>query len=95
MEDILLHLVNLSLSRSEYPKSWKINKFLPHFKKGEKASAKNLRPVTNFAFVSKLVEAAVYEQITEYFEVHSLWHSNHHGFMTNHSTSTAISQIYY
>ena len=94
MEDILLHLVNLSLRNSEYPKSWKLNKVLPHYKKGEKMLAENWRPVTNIVFVSKLVEAAVYEQITEYFEVNSLWHSNHHGFRSNHSTTTAISQIY-
>ena len=37
---------------------------------------------------------AVYEQITGYFEMHSLWHTNNHGFRPNHSTTTAISQIY-
>ena len=54
----------------------------------------NWRPVTDIVFVSKLVEAAVYEQLNEYFSANDLWHHNHHGFKANHSTTTAINQIY-
>ena len=34
IEDILIHLVNLTIEESEYPKLWKINKVSPQFKKG-------------------------------------------------------------
>ena len=54
----------------------------------------NWRPVTDIVFVSKLAEAAVYEQVEEHFTNNNLWHPNHHGFKANHSTATAIAQIY-
>ena len=50
--------------------------------------------MTDIVFVSKLAEAAVYEQVEEHFTRNKLWHPNHHGFKANHSTATAINQIY-
>ena len=50
--------------------------------------------MTNLVFVSKLAEAAAYEQVEEHFPRNKLWHPNHHGFKANHSTATAINQIY-
>ena len=94
IEDILLHLVNLSIENTLYPSSWKYTKVIPQFKKGERLIGDNWRPVSNIVFVSKLVEAAIYKQVEEYFVDNSLWHPNHHGFKAHHSTSTAISQIY-
>ena len=54
----------------------------------------NWRPVTDIVFVSKLAEAAVLQQISEHFSENKLWHPNHHGFRPNHSTATAITQLY-
>ena len=71
-----------------------MNKVSPQFKKGDKTLGENWRPVTDIVFVSKLAEAAVFEQVEEHFSTNNLWHPNHHGFKANHSTSTAISQIY-
>ena len=50
--------------------------------------------MTDIVFVSKLAEAAVLQQITEHFSINKLWHQNHHGFRPNHSTATAITQLY-
>ena len=36
IEDVLLHLVNLSIESSLYPSLWKVNEVSPQFKKGEK-----------------------------------------------------------
>ena len=93
IEDVLLHLVNLSIDSSEYPYLWKVNKVSPHYKKGDKSLGDNWRPVTDIVFVSKLAEAAVLDQVTEYFSKKKLWHSNHHGFRAHHSTATALAQI--
>ena len=70
------------------------HKVSPHFKKGDKTLGENWRPVTDIVFVSKLAEAAVLQQISEHFSVNELWHPNHHGFRPNHSTATAITQLY-
>ena len=61
IDDILLHLVNLTIENSEYPSLWKTNKVSPRFKKGDKTKGENWRPVTDIVFVSKLAEAAVFE----------------------------------
>ena len=87
IEDILLHLVNLTIEKSEYPQLWKVNKVTPHFKKGDKTLGENWRPVTDIVFVSKLAEAAAFQQVSEHFSVNNLWHPNHHGFRPNHSTA--------
>ena len=50
--------------------------------------------MTDLVFVSKLAEAAVFEQVAEHFKKNKLWHPNHHGFRPNHSTATALSQLY-
>ena len=71
-----------------------MNKVTPHFKKGDKMQTDNWRPVTNLVFVSKLAEAAVMEQVTVHFQENDLWHPNHHGFRPNHSTATALCQLY-
>ena len=94
IEDVLLHLVNLSIEKSQYPKLWKVNKVSPHFKKGDKTKGENWRPVTDIVFVSKLAEAAVFDQVADHFSANKLWHPNHHGFRPNHSTGTALSQLY-
>jgi hypothetical protein len=94
IEDILLHLVNLTIENSEYPSLWKVNKVSPQLKKGDKTKGENLRPVTDIVFVSKLAEAAVFEQVAEHFSKNNLWHPNHHGFRPSHSTATALSQLY-
>jgi hypothetical protein len=94
IEDILLHLVNLSIESSLYPSLWKVNKVSSQFKKGDKSLGSNWRPVTDIVFVSKLAEAAVYEQVETHFTSNNLWHPNHHGFKAYHSTATAITQIY-
>ena len=94
IEDVLLHLVNLSIEKSQYPQLWKVNKVSPQFKKGDKTRGENWRPITDIVFVSKLAEAAVFDQIAEHFSVNKLWHPNHHGFRPNHSTATALSQLY-
>ena len=94
IEDILLHLVNLTIENSEFPSLWKVNKVSPQFKKGDKTVGENWRPVTDIVFVSKLAEAAVFEQVSDHFSKNNHWHQNHHGFRPNHSTSSALSHLY-
>ena len=54
----------------------------------------NYRPVSKLVQVGKVVEYAVYYQIVEHFVEHDLFHPNHHGSIANHSTATAISQLF-
>ena len=40
------------------------------------------------------MEYAAYFQIVDHFTRHSLFHPNHHGSLADHSTATAIIQLY-
>ena len=87
IDDILHHLVNLTIENSEYPSLWKINKVSPRFKKGDKTKGENWRPVTDIVFVSKLAEAAVFEHVAEHFLANNLWHPNQFQTESFHSNS--------
>ena len=88
-------LINLSIRNQRFPKQWKFSKILPAFKnKGTKFDLKFYRPLSNLPEVSKLAERAVYDQMYKYLADNSLIHPNHHGYLQNCSTSTAIQQMY-
>ena len=53
----------------------------------------NYRPVSHLIEVGKIVEHAVYEQVVNHFTAHSLFHTNHHGSISDHSTTTALIQL--
>ena len=44
--------------------------------------------------MSKIVEYAVHEQVYEHFIMNMLFHPNHHGFLGDHSTVTALIQLH-
>ena len=44
--------------------------------------------------VGKMVEYAIYLQIVDHFVNNCLFHPNHHGSLANHSTATAIIQLF-
>ena len=84
-------LVNLTIRHGQYYTKWKNTKVLPGFKnKGSRHEAKYYRPISNISEVSKIAEKAVYDQVYDYFEKNELLNDNHHGFLRNHSTSTAV-----
>ena len=88
-------LINLSIRNNRFTKQWKFSKILLAFKnKGTRFDLKNYRPLSNLPEVSKLAERAVYDQLYGYLEKNSLIHPNHHGYLRNCSTSTALQQMY-
>ena len=62
--------------------------------KGDRCLRENYHPVSNTPEISKLLEYAVLEQLLKYFQENKLFHPNHHGFLTLHSTLTALLQVY-
>ena len=94
IEDSILHLVNLSISQNSYSESWKTQLVLPLYKKDNEMDGRNYRPVSHIIEIGKIVEYVVHEQVYEHFKVNELFHSNHHGFLSNHSTATALIQLY-
>ena len=94
IEDILLHLVNLNIRNCSFSCGWKTQLVHPFHKKGDKDVGTNYRPVSHIVEVSKLLEYAVHDQVMSHFIEKGLFHRNHHGFLPNHNTTTALLQIY-
>ena len=90
----ITHIINLSLQQSIFPAIYKTAKVIPLHKSGDQMTPKNYRPVALLPVLSKLLERMVFDQIVNHFESNSLFHPNHHGFRSHHSTTTALLQMY-
>ena len=88
----ITHIVNLSLSSSQFPTNYKIAKVIP-LHKGKEApmsQPKSYRPISILPVVSKVIERVVQTQITSYMNSADLFHQNHHAYRSFHSTTTAM-----
>lgn len=54
---------------------------------------KNYRPVPNLAFISKLIEQSVIDQLEKHFEKHHLYDDFQSAYRANHSTETALLHV--
>ena len=87
---------NRSIVESYVPASQKAALFKPLLKRRsiDKEDTKNYRPVSNLTFLSKLLERAVCEQLTEFLDATNdlpLLQSAHRKF---HSTESALLRVY-
>ena len=94
IEDALIHLINLSITNNSFSTRWKPQLIFPLHKKSAKDIVSNYRPVSHLVQVGKMVEYAMYFQMVEHFTSNNLFHPNHHGSLANHSTATAITQLF-
>ena len=90
------HIVNLSINSSTFPTLWKHAKVIPLLKPGsdDQLDPKSYRPVALLPVVSKVLERVIFLQTVQYLNDHNLLHPNHHGFRSQHSTTTAMLQMY-
>ena len=64
---LITMLINLSLISGTFPQTWKRAIVRPLLKKiGMENIFKNYRPVSNFNFISKLLESAILLQVQEH-----------------------------
>ena len=67
---VIANVVNASLSTGHFPDMWKEAIVNPLLKKGAKDTThKNLRPVGNLQFVSKVTERAAFNQVYNHVTV--------------------------
>jgi hypothetical protein len=60
---VITKIINISLETGYFPRDWKEAIILPILKKsGLESAFENLRPISNLAYISKLIERAVYNQ---------------------------------
>ena len=90
----LKHIINISIKSGTFCKEWKRSKIIPIYKnKSSRFDQASYRPVSNLSELSKLCEMAIYEQIYNFFNSNNLFHPDHHGFLKNRNTVTALQQL--
>ena len=90
----ITRIVNTSLSTAHFPGEWKEALVTPLLKKGAKDSEyKNLRPVSNLQFVSKVVERAVFDQVYSHMAGNELFPVFQSAYREFHSTETALLRV--
>ncbi|XP_078363787.1 uncharacterized protein LOC144648005 [Oculina patagonica] len=96
--DVLLppitKIINHSLDSGYFPRTWKCALVRPLLKKdGLPPVFKNYRPVSNLAFISKLVETVVAKQLQYYLNCNNLFPVFQSAYRQNHSTETALLKV--
>ena len=87
---IITMIINKSLEAGHFPESWKEAVACPLLKKpGLDIIFKNFRPVSNLAFLSKLIEQAVFHQIHDT----NLYPNAQSAYRVHHSTETALLKV--
>lgn len=90
----LTYIYNLCLTCNDFPDLWKRHCVLPYYKKGDKYTPKNYRPIAILCSASKPLEKLMHEQLFKYFDTNSLLCTEQYGFVPNHSTTTSVISIY-
>ena len=93
---ILTAIVNKSLKRACVPSSLQGALVMPTIKNpnGDKDLLSNYRPVSNIAFVSKLLEKVVLTQLNDYLWKNDLLNPNQSGYRVGHSCETLLAGMF-
>jgi hypothetical protein len=83
---ILRHIFNLSLTQQYFPAAWKEAAVVPVFKKGNRASVSNYRPISVLNNFAKLFEFIIHDHVSHFAK----FNPNQHGFTRTKSTVTNL-----
>ena len=91
--DIILHIINISITRSDIPNSWKHSIVQPIFKSGNPSDPSNFRPISIVPVIMKIIERVIHQQLYHYLSQNHLLSPTQHGFRPRHSTETALLSV--
>jgi len=86
----LVKLFNLSLNSGVVPQAWKVAEVRPIFKKGDKKTPGNYRPVSLTSIVCKLFEGFVRDALTKHLKNNDLLSDSQYGFTSGRSCVTQL-----
>ena len=69
-----------SLQQGKVPDDWKQSNVIPIFKKGDRSSAANYRPISLTSVCSKILEHIIHSQIMRHLDAHQILSDQQHGF---------------
>ena len=83
----------MSLQSGIVPSAWKKAKVVPLFKSGDKNNTDNYRPISVLPTLSKLLEKAVHNQLSQYLEGNDLLNMFQFGYRDKRSTQLATTLL--
>ena len=86
----LTHILNQSLAQGKVPIKLKIARVVPIFKKGQKESVNNYRPISLLTSISKILERLVYKRTLRFLINCKILSNCQFGFRQKHSTTHAL-----
>lgn len=89
----ILDVINSSIKESHVPTNLKISLVYPKHKKSDKHDIENYRPLAILPTISKYLEKSIHSQIIAYLDTNKKFHQFQHGFRSDKSTNTAISDL--
>ncbi len=81
------YIINLSFQSSKVPSMWKTAKVIPIHKKGAHNEPENYRPISVLPVLSKVLERAVHQQLSEFLKEQNLLTKYQFGYRSNRSTN--------
>ena len=90
---VFAYLFQQSLDISEIPKKWLLANICPLFKKGDRALARNYRPMSLTRVPCKLLEHIVCLNIIAHLDEYQLLSDRQHAFRKRHSCETQLTTV--
>ena len=90
IKEPLATIINNCFVPGTFPDLLKKAKVIPVFKKGDRHSANNYRPVSILPAVSKIFERATYVRLMNFLNAHNILSNEQFGFRPSKSTEKAI-----
>ena len=87
---ILQLIFNQSLTSGNLPDDWLTANITPIFKKGNRLSPLNYRPISLTAVCCKVLEHIIYHHIMEHLSQYQIIHNYQHGFRQGYSVESQL-----
>ena len=90
MSQILQVIFQQSLDTGKVPEGWKVADVVAIYKKGDRNTPSNYRPVSLTRISCKTLEHIVFSSIMEHLDHHGILNNFQHGFRKQHSCETQL-----
>ena len=87
---VLTFIFQQSLSSGYVPTDWRLANITPIFKKGDKSTPSNYRPVSITPICSKLIEHIIFSNVMDHYENNNVLVDVQHGFRPGRSCETQL-----
>ncbi|CAK1588724.1 unnamed protein product [Parnassius mnemosyne] len=90
---VISHIINFSLDSGDFPSLWRQAYVIPLQRITNPTLPNHFRPISILPFLSKVLEACVHKQLSQFISCHNLLSPLQSGFRPGHSTVSALLKV--